>query len=47
MARTIEKVSFETLWMEGKNCPRGSEKLMGTARVDRGSDIFSAPELKI
>ena len=34
------------LWMEGKNCPRGSEKLMGTARGHKHSDIFfSAPEL--
>ena len=33
--------------MEGKNCPRGSEKLVGAARANRGSDIpFSAPELE-
>ena len=27
--------------MEGKNCPRGSEKLMGTVRADRGLTLFS------
>ena len=42
-----KKCHLGPLWMEGKNCPRGSEKLMGTARGDRGSGIFfSAPELK-
>ena len=42
-----KKCHLGPLWMEGKNCPRGSEKLMGTARANRGSDIsFSAPELK-
>ena len=42
-----KKCHLGPLWMEGKNCPRGSEKLMGTARANRGSGIFfSAPELK-
>ena len=42
-----KKCHLGPLWMEGKNCPRGSEKLMGTARAHRGSGIFfSAPELK-
>ena len=42
-----KKCHLGPLWMEGKNCPRGSEKLMGIARANRGSDIsFSAPELK-
>ena len=43
-----KKCHLGPLWMEGKNCPHNSEKLMGTARGDRGSDIsFSAPELKM
>ena len=35
-----KKCHLGRLWMEDKNCPRGSEKLMGTARADRGSGIF-------